>query len=142
MSVRDGRSKTTLYKVWKGIKARCTYPTGQRYKNYGGRGIYVADEWMTFDNFRQWATEAGYLEGLQIDRVDNDGPYSPENCRWVTPKENARKKSTSKMLTYKGKTQCVSAWAEELGINQRTLHARVYNYGWTDEEALEGRRLC
>ena len=86
-----GMSKTRLFSIWKGILTRvgvykCADEKVKHY--YQDRGITVCDEWLVFENFRDWALSYGYKEGLQIDRVNNDAGYCPENCRWVTPKEN------------------------------------------------------
>lgn len=84
-------SSTNLFKRWQNIKARCYNPKAKRYERYGGRGIVVCDEWLhDFAAFANWAVQSGYLRELQIDRIDNDGPYAPNNCRWVTPLENSR----------------------------------------------------
>jgi len=79
-----------LYKVWCNMQNRCTNPDHEQYKNYGGRGIRVCDEWDQFDPFRAWALSCGYGIGLTIDRRDNDGDYCPTNCRWVSREENAK----------------------------------------------------
>lgn len=87
---RSGVSYTRLYNILRGMKQRCGNPNVQCYKNYGGRGISVCDEWLnSFDAFSDWAYANGYEEHLQIDRIDVNGNYEPSNCRWVTPKENA-----------------------------------------------------
>jgi hypothetical protein len=133
---KHGMTKTKLGVVFKGIKQRCSNPKHIGYKNYGGRGIYVCEEWLNNSSlFFEWAAESGYEEGLVIDRIDNDGPYSPENCRWVTPAKNSYNKRDTLFLTFNGRTLAVSEWAEELNINSKTIASRI-RAGYTAEEAL------
>lgn len=87
-----GKSNTKLFHVWNGMKQRCYNPNNRSYKTYGGRGIKVCDEWRdNFMAFHDWAIANGYEEGLTIDRIDNDGDYEPNNCRWITLQENVSK---------------------------------------------------
>lgn len=100
------KSKNTspVYGVWSKMKNRCCWSGSSSYHRYGGRGISICDEWLNdFQAFHDWAMSSGYREGLQIDRIDNDGGYCPENCRWVTVAENSRNRSTSKLNAEKVK---------------------------------------
>lgn len=91
-----GQSKTRLYKIWSGMKARCQIPSAQHYEYYGGRGIQVCSEWFSYLQFSYWAKSSGYIDGLEIDRLDNNGHYEPGNCRFVTHQINSQKRSNSK----------------------------------------------
>lgn len=89
--IRHGMTNTRLHREWNAMKQRCNNPNFKQFKDYGGRGIKVCDEWNGkhgFDNFLKWAKENGQRDDLEIDRIDNDGNYEPSNCRWVTHKEN------------------------------------------------------
>lgn len=127
--------KPRLYKIWSGIKDRCKCSTNKDYKNYGGRGILVCDSWLSFDAFRNWALQNGYRDNLTIDRIDVNGNYCPENCRWATLKEQSRNRRTSQMITFGGKTQCATAWCEELHMNRNLVSQRL-KAGWSIERAL------
>lgn len=119
------------------LRKRCLNSDDIRYPDYGGRGIKVCDTWLGEHGFQNFLKDMGLppSEKHQIDRIDNDGPYSSENCRWATNKENNWHKRDSHMLTLKGKTQCGSAWSEELGINKNTLWKRI-RLGWSEEKTL------
>lgn len=111
-----------LYIVWETMKNRCENPNRKKYKDYGGRGIKVCEEWHDAEIFCKWALANGYAEGLQLDRIDNDGNYCPENCRWVTPKENNRNRRNTKYLTIGGITKCVAEWCETIDISEFTIY--------------------
>lgn len=129
-------SGSRLRNIHKLMVYRCTNPKYDKYNYYGGRGIDVDDEWKnSFETFEDWALNNGYAEGLTLDRIDNNSGYGPDNCRWVTMKEQANNKSTSHMLTYNGKTQTIQKWSEELGISATMLEQRI-RAGWDVERAL------
>lgn len=122
-----GKSTTKLYGVWCGIKARCFNKNSTAYKDYGGRGIKMCEEWSNhYDLFEKWAIDNGYKEGLSIDRIDNNGDYSPENCRWVTDAAQANNRRSNRIYTINGVTHNLTEWANILGINPKTLFNRVY----------------
>ena len=119
-------SKTILYHKWISMKSRCYNPKNKKYPRYGGRGLRVCPEWeKSFENFYKWAMENGYRDDLTIDRIDNDKGYSPGNCRFATYKEQNRNRSSLNLITYKGKTQCVAAWAEETGWSETSIRRRT-----------------
>jgi len=128
-------SKTKFYKLWHGIIERCENSTNGSYKNYGAKGITICEEWHNYENFKNWALNNGYKEGLSIDRIDNNKGYYPENCRWVTFIKQQNNKKDNHYITYNGKTQSISDWARELGTKYYTIHARIKR-GWTEEEAI------
>lgn len=110
---------------------------------YGERGISVCEEWLSKDgqkNFREWAVNNGYEKGLTIDRIDNNKGYSPDNCRWVTAKEQSYNRRSNKLITIHGKTQTVTEWAKETGIPIGTLQNRL-RYGWEEDRLLEPKQV-
>lgn len=96
---KHGMAHTRIYKVWADMKSRCMCKTNKWYPNYGGRGITVCDEWMSFEHFYEWAMTNGYSASLTIDRIDNDKGYSPDNCRWATQHEQSMNKRHLKNKT-------------------------------------------
>lgn len=133
----DGRSKNRLHSIWAGMKERCLSPGSHAYALYDGRGITVCDEWRnSFDAFRDWALTHGYSEDLSIDRIDVDGDYCPENCRWADAITQSNNTRCNHMLTYSGRTMSVSRWAVEIGISRGTLVSRL-SAGWSVQQAIE-----
>jgi hypothetical protein len=126
-----------LRRCWTNMLRRCEHPTHPQFKDWGGRGITVCDEWHDLDTFRTWALENGYQRDLQIDRIDNDGPYCPENCKWVTKTENMRHTRRSVSISAFGETKVASAWLEDPRclVHWRTLYWRL-KQGWPGELAL------
>jgi hypothetical protein len=119
------------------MKHRCYCEEGVSYKNYGGRGIKVCDRWLGPRGLENFIADMGERpEGAQIDRIDNDGDYCPENCRWATITENARHKRNTNYVTYNGETKNLLEWAEITGIPYKTLWARLFVQGWSEEDAL------
>lgn len=137
-NTKHGKHGTRIYKSWESMKARCYNNNDKKFPRYGGRGITVCDEWRNdFQVFYDWAISHGYKEGLTIDRINNDGNYCPENCRWVGLNEQANNKSTNQFLTYNGETKTIAEWSRERGIRYETLRQRIVRYKWSAEKALE-----
>lgn len=134
MLTTHGMSKIKEYQTWVGIKARCINKKEPAYMNYGGRGIKICDRWKnSFENFYEDMGERPKRKSL--DRIDNNGNYCKENCRWATRKEQQRNTRTNIMITYKGKTFCAKEWAEKLNIKYPTLYYRIKS-GWNIERAF------
>ena len=133
---KHGGSKMALYSNWNHMKNRCCNPNADNYANYGGRGITVCDEWKnSFAAFRDWALSNGYQEGLSIERIDVNGNYCPENCRWETMKAQQRNRTNTRLIEYNGETHSVAEWAEITGISSKTLFSRIA-LGWTPDKIL------
>lgn len=131
---KHGGFGTRLYEIWVSMKRRCNNPDVESYPRYGGRGITVCEEWeKDFAAFRKWAMSNGYADDLTIDRIDVDGNYCAENCRWATPKEQANNRTNTVFVEYNGETHTLSEWADIVGIKYNTLHHR-YKRGCTAEE--------
>lgn len=132
-----GGTKSRLYHIWLGMKSRCYNPKNYRFDDYGNRGITVCDKWKyNFNAFSKWAKENGYRDDLSIDRIDNNGNYCPENCRWATPKEQANNRRNNLFITYKGERHTLSEWALILNMSFSTLAHRLYKNHWTVEKAF------
>jgi hypothetical protein len=128
-------SKHLLYTVHRNMMQRCYNNSNTSYIDYGGRGITVYQEWHDLPSFYTWALTSGYEEHLTIERIDNDGDYCPENCKWSTFKEQANNKRNNRYITFNGETKSLAEWSDATGINYGTLKDRL-NKGWTIEEAL------
>lgn len=123
--LKHGHSKSRLYSVWTNMKTRCLNPNDDYYEGYGGRGIRVCNEWMQdFSSFYEWANKNGYEEDLTIDRVNNDGHYEPNNCRWVKLDVQMNNKRNNVRITIDGETLTMAEWSKKTGINYKTLHTR------------------
>lgn len=114
-----------VHSIWCNMRTRCNNPNYDKYQWYGGKGISVCPEWDSFNAFQEWALNNGYRDDLTLDRIDVNGNYTPENCRWVDRKEQANNRTSNRMVTYRGKTQSVQLWAEELGFAPSTLYRRL-----------------
>lgn len=128
-------SRDRLYRIWYGMLTRCNNTKSKDYKRYGARGIKVC--FRSFLEFYAWAISNGYADNLTIDRIDNDGNYSADNCRWVTAKEQSNNRRSNKLITYNGETHTVTQWAEIYGLSVDSLFKRIEIYGFSFEEAIK-----
>ena len=126
-----------LYRIWKAMRSRCHNPNATEYDRYGGRGIDICEEWDDYFVFREWSLTHGYADNLTIDRIDNDKGYSPDNCRWITIKEQQQTRSSCHLITFNGKTQNITQWAKEFNMSRDKLKRRL-ELGWPIERALTG----
>lgn len=131
-----GRCKSRLYISWQHMKQRCGNPNNKKYKYYGGRGIAVCAEWSFFEPFEKWALSHGYEDGLTLDRIDVNGGYCPENCRWVTWKVQQNNKRSNTVIEAFGEKRTLSEWSQITGINRVTIQKRINVEGKTPEEAM------
>lgn len=116
------------------MKVRCQNPNFKKYNLYGGRGIRVCDEWQNFEGFYEDMAD-GYKDGLTIDRIDSNGDYCKENCRWTTFYVQSNNRSCNHAIIHNNKTQNLTQWAREYNMAVSTLSNRLKR-GWTVEDAL------
>lgn len=152
-NTKHNLSNHRLYRIWAQMKDRCYNPKSHNYKHYGGRGIAVCDEWKnSFESFYSWSISSGYKDdaprGLYtLDRIDVNGNYCPENCRYTDTKEQSLNKRTTHYLTLNGETKPITVWANEIGVHPTTIDSRIRKHGWSVEKALTtppyncGRRI-
>jgi hypothetical protein len=134
-----GMSRTTVHSKWMSMIQRCTNALEAAYPNYGGRGIRVCDEWLNdFQAFYDHVSTLPHFgeKGRSLDRIDNDGNYEPGNVRWATRTEQQRNTSRNVSITFDGKTQCLTDWANELDLPRHVLQDRLFKLNWSVEHAL------
>ena len=138
-------SGTRLYRIWRAMRRRCSDKNQLSYTWYGGKGIIVCDEWDSYENFKSWAIAKGYEENLSIDRIDNDGDYTPDNCRWATNLTQGNNTTRNKKITFNGETLNISQWSRKLGGKGSLVANRIKLLGWSPDEAVSipygGKRL-
>jgi hypothetical protein len=131
-----GMSKDNrLYNIWCRMRQRCNTSTCNDYKDYGGRGIRVCNEWNSFSAFNDWARSNGYKKNLSIDRIDSNGNYEPSNCRWATNKTQARNKRNNHFISFKGEKKTLSEWSHITGIDTSLIRYRL-KQKWPLEKVL------
>ena len=126
---RHGLSHHPLNTIWRCMRRRCNNPSNASYQRYGAKGINVCEEWNDFEAFYNWAISNGWANGLSIDRIDNSRGYSPDNCRFVTAKEQSRNRTTNVFITVNGITKLQIEWAEFLGISYSTISVWKSRHG-------------
>lgn len=132
----SGRVSPT-YRIWSGMIDRCENANTPCFVNYGGRGISVCARWR--ESFKNFLADMGERPaGMSIDRIDNDGNYEPDNCRWASKTEQGRNKRSNRLVEFGGQRLTVPEWAEKLSVPQYRLYGRLYR-GWADSEIIGGR---
>lgn len=134
---KHGMRNSRIYNCWRGMNQRCHNSSAPAYRNYGGRGISVCDEWRnSFEAFYAWSMKNGYTDQLTIERIDVNGGYCPENCCWANMKVQQNNRTNNRIVSFSGKTQTVMQWADEVGVKAGTLYYRL-NQGWSVADALQ-----
>lgn len=134
------KCNSRLYVVWRDMKRRCTNPHSKDFINYGARGIKVCKDWENFKIFEEWAIKNGYDEKAQkgkctLDRINNNGNYQPNNCRWVTAKEQANNRKSNHYITINNKTHTIAQWAEIYQIKPYIITNRIRR-NWNEIDAV------
>ena len=136
---KHGGKGTRLYNIWNNMKQRILNPNNKDYKNYGGRDITICNEWLEFIPFRDWSLSNGYADNLEIDRIDNNLGYSPENCQWITQKENMRKQPQVKLTQeianeirylYNTNKHTQSKLAKKYNVTRQLINSIINNKSW------------
>lgn len=137
---KHGMTGTRIYGIWKAMRSRCLNVNNKSYENYGGRGISVCNEWGGedgFKNFHDWSMKHGYADNLTIDRIDVNGDYTPNNCRWITQHEQTRNKRNTINITAHGKTMCLADWTAKYGDHIHYLYwhkGKAEAVKWLEEQ--------
>lgn len=131
--------KKPWYNSYRSMIDRCYRENSSNYKYYGARGIVVCDEWHSIENFEEWVNRSNYFNGATIDRINSNGNYDPENCRWVTMREQGNNRRNSIRIEHNGEMHTIYEWSKITGINRSTLNNR-YHRGDRGERLFEPRR--
>jgi len=135
---KHGMYRTRVYKTWQQMRQRCENPNDTAYHRYGGRGIKVCDRWQDFSNFLEDMGEP--YDWQSLDRLDNNGDYTPDNCRWATIEEQQNNIRSNRLITHEGETQTLAQWARETGIAYHVLKYRL-NHGWEPPKLFTAENL-
>ena len=133
--IEDKETILRLRRIWWGMKTRCYNKNDKHYKNYGARGISISDEWLIFENFKDWSLNNGYDNNLTIDRINVNGNYCPENCRWVTTLVQGNNRRNNRYFEYDGKINTTTELARNNNMSYSTLFNRLKK-GLSIEEAI------
>ena len=136
-----GRTNTRLHNIWTTMLQRCANPNHKSYLNYGGRGVFVCDEWHNFEEFYNWSISNGYEDDLTIDRIDTDDGYYPENCRWVDQYVQQNNRRNNRLVTYNNVIHTVAEWATLLNVDYKALWKRVNRGDMRDFEGYFRERM-
>ena len=136
-SITHGKHGSPEYQSWRAMRERCLNPNSIGYKNYGGRGIKVCERWI--NNFQNFLDDMGKRpNGLTLDRIDNNGDYTPENCRWTDRKTQVRNRRPQIVISYNGETLSIRQWSERTGQKHDTIYNRMKK-GWPTKEVIYGK---
>jgi len=131
---KHGYTNTDIHNIWKEMIQRCTNSNHKSYKNYGGRGICICKAWLKFENFLKDMGEKP--DGLTLDRIDNNGDYCKENCRWATRQQQNTNYRRNRMITINNQTKCITEWCDIFGLNRQTVYGRLRR-GCSIQETFE-----
>lgn len=137
-NTKHGLYGTRIHGIYTNMKTRCYNPKYYLFHRYGGRGISVCDEWLGengLKNFYNWSMNNGYSEHMSIDRIDNDKGYRPDNCRWVSMKQQQNNRTNNRIITVNGEAHTMREWSEIRKINYATIQRRLAS-GWSEERAV------
>ena len=134
-NITHGKTHTKIYRVWHSMINRCENPKNKSYINYGYKGINVCEEWKNPAKFIEWSYNNGYEEGLEIDRINCNGNYEPNNCRWITKIQNANNKTNNKFIEYEGQTHTLAEWSRKYDVNYKRL-SRLLIIGYDLHNAI------
>lgn len=133
----SGGKKQRLYSIWRDMRKRCRNKNTTYHKDYVDRGIVVCDEWQKYETFRDWALENGYKDNLSIERINVNGNYEPNNCKWITISEQQLNKRNTHYITYEGITKPMCVWCRDVGLPYSVVENRINRLHWSVEDALK-----